>query len=276
MKYDFLIIGAGPAGYTAAIKAAHYGRSVALFEEKAVGGTCLNAGCIPTKALIHASSFYAGMPAAERCGVHLEGTLDLVRMNAYKEETVITLRSGVESLLKGNKVEVIRGHAFIPSAHHVQCGGADYEGETILIATGSEPVIPPIPGAQDCGLLTSSDLLDPAAHPFTHLAIIGGGVIGCEFANLALNLGRKVTIIEMKDRILPEMDRDISQNLSMPTKTVSMLSSRSVSVTLLRPLRTARSAPSLMMFASSAPEAPAAILAITAKSTSSAILTLAA
>jgi dihydrolipoamide dehydrogenase len=218
MKYDFLIIGAGPAGYTAAIQAAHYGRSVVLFEEKAVGGTCLNVGCIPTKALIHASSFYAGMPAAERCGVHLEGKLDLDRMNAYKEETVITLRSGVESLLKGNKVEIVRGHAFIPSAHHVQCGGTDYEGETILIATGSEPVLPPIPGAQECGLLTSSDLLDLPAHPFTHLAVIGGGVIGCEFANLMLNLGRQVTIIEMKDRILPEMDREISQNLSMLLK----------------------------------------------------------
>lgn len=218
MSYDFMIIGAGPAGYTAAIRAAHLGQKVLLAEEGEVGGTCLNVGCIPTKALIHASQLVQQAKDADRFGVHLESSYDPEKMDAYRGETVTRLRIGVESLLKANGVTLVRGHAHIVKPHVLQVGDAEYEGSRILIASGSVPAMPPIPGIQEAGVLTSTDLLNLPAHPLEHLCIIGGGVIGCEFANLFLNLGKKVTIIEAKERILPEMDAEISQNLTMLLK----------------------------------------------------------
>ncbi len=216
--YDFIIIGAGPAGYTAAIRAAHLKQTVLLCEENLVGGTCLNAGCVPTKALIHASQFFHSISKAEQFGVKLEGSYDLSAMNAYKDETVAKLRTGVESLIKANAIELVHGHARITAAHCITVNDESYDGSNILIATGSEPAIPPIEGIESAGILTSTDLLNIADHPFGHICIIGGGVIGCEFANLFANLGKQVTIVEAMPKILPEMDSEISQNLTMLLK----------------------------------------------------------
>lgn len=233
--YDFMIIGAGPAGYTAAIKAAHLHQSVLLCEEDLVGGTCLNVGCIPTKALIHASQYVESITEAEGFGVHLSGTYEPSALQAYKDETVLKLRTGVETLIKANKIELVRGHAKITAAHHIQVNDTDYEGTHILIATGSKPAIPPIEGVNEAGILTSSDLLNPNDHPFNHLCIIGGGVIGCEFANLYANLGKRVTIVEAKPHILPEMDAEISQNLSMLLKRRKVSILTGAGVTKLEP-----------------------------------------
>ena len=218
MSWDLIVIGGGPGGYTAAIRAAQLGLHTALVERDAVGGTCLNRGCIPTKTLIHAAERYEEMKECVTFGLWAEGvSFDYPAMCARRDQVVSQLRDGVERLLKGNKVDRITGTARILGAGRVQAGEEVLEGTNILIATGSRPALPPVPGLDLPGVLTSDDLLTGDTL-YQRLAIIGGGVIGMEFAGLYQALGVEVTVLEAMDRILPTLDRELSQSLSMLVK----------------------------------------------------------
>ena len=218
MSWDLIVIGGGPGGYTAAIRAAQLGLRTALVERDAVGGTCLNRGCIPTKALIHAAERYEEIRECETFGLRAEGiSFDYSAMCERRDQVVGQLRDGVERLLKGNKVDRIAGTARILGPGRVQVGEETLEGKNILIAVGARPALPPVPGLDLPGVLTSDDLLTGAAF-YRRLAIIGGGVIGMEFAGLYQALGAEVTVLEALDRVLPTLDRELSQSLSMLMK----------------------------------------------------------
>ncbi|SHJ84606.1 dihydrolipoyl dehydrogenase [Hespellia stercorisuis] len=218
-KYELIVLGAGPGGYVGAIKAAQLGHRVAVVENRDVGGTCLNRGCIPTKTLIHTTELLEEVQSCERLGIRVgQVAVDFPQMHERKSEVVTQLRTGIESLLKANKIDVIRGTAKILNAHIVQVGGDTYEAEKILIATGSKPMCPPIPGLDLPGVVTSDEMLEGQGVETKNMVIIGGGVIGVEFASIYHALGCEVTIIEALERILPNMDREISQNLNMILK----------------------------------------------------------
>lgn len=218
MKYDIAVIGGGPGGYTAAAAGAAEGMSVILFEKDSLGGTCLNRGCMPTKALIHAAELYGQMKTASVYGLSADSIgYDMSAIHARKSEVVAQLCKNVESMMKKSGVTVVKGEAHIPEKGRVECGGEVYEAENIIIASGSVTSILPVPGADAEGVFTSGDLLegDAGLKDFKSLIIIGGGVIGVEFASFYQPLGCSVTIIEAADRILPEVDREISQRLAM-------------------------------------------------------------
>ena len=213
-----IIVGGGPAGYVAAIRAAQLGVTPMLIERAQLGGTCLNRGCVPTKALLHASEAYAELPKLARMGVLAEGSFDYAKMQSYRDDTVSTLRSGIEQLLAANKVELVRGEALVTGAHSVQVGTENYEAEYILLATGSVSAVPPIPGVALENVVTSDALLTGESPLYKRLVIIGGGVIGVEMASVFASLGCKVEIVEALERLLPMMDRELSQSLAMSFK----------------------------------------------------------
>ena len=218
--FDLLVIGAGPGGYTAAARAAKLGLSTAIVEERSWGGTCLNWGCVPTKTLLHASEVYRSAADGAAIGIHAEGLrADIPEIFAYKERISRQLCGGVESLLKGAGVALLRGRAVITAPGSVRVtgeDGGDYEARRILIATGSVPVRPPIPGLELA--MTSDELLEGADHLYRSIVIIGGGVIGVEFATFYSDLGCSVTLLEGMDRLLPNMDRELGQNLALILK----------------------------------------------------------
>ena len=220
--FDLLVIGAGPGGYTAAARAAKLGLSTAIVEERSWGGTCLNRGCVPTKTLLHASEVYRSAADGAAIGIHAEGLrADIPEIFAYKERISRQLCGGVESLLKGAGVTLLRGRAVITAPGSVRVtgeDGGDYEARRILIATGSVPVRPPIPGLDLPGVMTSDELLEGSDSLYESLVIMGGGVIGVEFATFYANLGCRVTLIEGMDRLLPTMDRELGQNLGQILK----------------------------------------------------------
>lgn len=217
-QYDLLVIGGGPGGYVAAIKAAQLGFRVALAEKDRLGGACLNRGCIPTKALLYGASLLREAAHWPELGLKLTGAgFDFDAMHARKDAVVTQLRDGVAALLKANKVQVYAAAARILGAGEAAIGGETVRAERILIAAGARPALPPIPGLALEGVVTSDHLLEGKAW-FPRLAIIGGGVIGMEFAALYQALGCQVTVIEALDRILPTLDRDIGQNLAMLNK----------------------------------------------------------
>lgn len=219
MKYNIAVIGGGPGGYTAAEKAAQYGYSVVLFEKEALGGTCLNRGCIPTKALLHAAELYDTMVHAAPLGVTADSiTYDFSAMHTRKTEVVTTLRSGIEKMMKANKITVVAGQAQIDRPGVISCNGETYEADDIIIATGSKVAYPPIPGIHDEGVYNSRDLMEGAGKSFRSLIIIGGGVVGAECASLYMSLGCEVTILEAADHILPFMDKELAQRLTMVLK----------------------------------------------------------
>jgi len=222
--YQLIVIGAGPGGYTAALRAAKLGMKTAAVEAREAGGTCLNRGCVPTKTLLHASEVYHAAAHGESIGVHAEGIrADLPEIFAYKRRISQTLSQGVESLLKGAKVPLLRGKAQITAAHTVTVTAADgtqsvHTADNILIATGSAPARPPIPGLDLPGVMTSDELLEGSDHLYRSIVIIGGGVIGVELATFYAELGSEVTIIEGLDRLLPTLDRELGQNLALILK----------------------------------------------------------
>lgn len=216
------MIGAGPGGYVAAIKCAKAGLRTAIVENRRVGGTCLNRGCIPAKAMIHASSLYREMQEAEKFGVSAERiTFDYEKIVSYKEETTEKLCRGIEQLLKGNGVTILFGKGSLEQGRKVKVTGEEseeyYDAEHVILAAGSKPVILPIPGLELPGVLTSDELFKLTEMPES-LVIIGGGVISVEFASVYANLGCKVTIVEAMPRLIPNMDKEISQNLKMILK----------------------------------------------------------
>ena len=221
-KYDVVVIGAGPGGYVAAIKAAKLGLKTAIIEERRAGGTCLNRGCIPAKAMIHASSLYREMQEAERFGISASDvTYDYGKIVAYKEETTDKLVQGVEQLLKANGVDVYDGKGTLLEEKKVRIRKEQedvvLEGENIILASGSKPLILPIPGMDSERVLTSDALFAMKEAPKS-LIIIGGGVISVEFATVYANLGCKITILEAMPKLVPNMDKEISQNLKMILK----------------------------------------------------------
>ena len=217
--YDLVVIGAGPGGYVAAIQAAHLGKKVAVVEKDKVGGTCLNRGCIPTKALMHATELLEEIRKSEELGISVEGvSYDFAKMQERKAEVVGKLVGGVESLFKANKIDLYQGTGFVAGSHAVIVGDDTLEADHILLATGSYPAKPPIPGLDLPGVVTSDDLLEGDGVDTKNIVIIGGGVIGVEFASIYHALGAKVTIVEAMERILPTLDKEISQNLNMILK----------------------------------------------------------
>ena len=224
MDYQLIVIGAGPGGYTAALRAAALGLHTAVVECREVGGTCLNRGCIPTKTLLHASQVYRDAVDGAAMGVHAAGaSFDMGEIFAYKRGVSEKLRNGIHGLLKSAKVDLIEGVGRIAAPGQVDVTAADgavsrYTAERILIATGSVNVRPPIPGLDLPGVMTSDELLEGCDRLYDSLVIIGGGVIGVEFATFYRNLGCAVTLVEGMDRLLPNMDRELGQNLQQIMK----------------------------------------------------------
>lgn len=221
--YQLFVIGAGPGGYTAALHAAKNGMKTAIAEYRETGGTCLNRGCVPTKTLLHASEVYRSAVCGSSIGVHVDGArADMAEIFAYKRRVSEQLSAGVESLLKSAKVPVLRGRAQILAPHTVRVTGEDgsteFTAEHILVAAGSVPARPPIPGLDLPGVMTSDELLEGTDHLCSSVVIIGGGVIGVEFAAFYADLGCSVTIVEGLDRLLPTLDRELGQNLAMGMK----------------------------------------------------------
>lgn len=222
--YQLIVIGAGPGGYTAALRAAKLGLHTAIVERREVGGTCLNRGCIPTKTLLHASQVYRDAVDGASMGIHAaNATFDMGEIFAYKRGVSEKLRNGIHGLLKSAKVDLIEGVGRIAAPGQVDVTAADgavsrYTAERILIATGSVNVRPPIPGLDLPGVMTSDELLEGCDWLYDSLVIIGGGVIGVEFATFYRNLGCAVTLVEGMDRLLPNMDRELGQNLQQIMK----------------------------------------------------------
>lgn len=222
-QYDLVIIGAGPGGYEAAYEAADFGMKVALVEKNLVGGTCLNRGCVPTKTMMHSSDAYRIATRSANIGVSAEGVkADLNRIIDRKCEVSETLRDGIMFLLKKKKVDFVAGTAKVTDGHTVEISGNDEVSEltaaNIMIATGSEPATPPIPGADLPGVLDSTGLLELRGEIMKDFVIIGGGVIGIEFATIYSDLGTNVTVVEAMDRLLPNMDKELGRSLKMNFK----------------------------------------------------------
>jgi dihydrolipoamide dehydrogenase len=216
-KSDLIIIGGGTGGYVCAIRAAQLGLKTALVEKDRLGGVCLNWGCIPTKALLRCASAYLQAQRLAEFGVHIDGSIsiDFATMRARKDKIVETLVGGVENLLAGHGVEVLNGTARLTAPQQVAVALADggqaiLETHNVVLATGSMPARPPIPGLDLPGVVTSKEMLNLETMP-QRLAIIGGGVIGIEFAALFGTLGAEVTVLEMLPNILPPVDRKLAK-----------------------------------------------------------------
>jgi len=210
--YDLLVIGAGPGGYVAAIRAAQLGLKTACVESReTLGGTCLNVGCIPSKALLHASEMYkeAATGQLAKFGIDIRGaTLNLDQMHAEKAKAVKELTGGIEFLFKKNKVTWLKGAASFTDAHTVDVAGQAVTAKNIIIATGSS--VTPLPGVtiDQQVIVDSTGALALPKVP-GHLVVIGGGVIGLELGSVWLRLGAKVTVVEFLDQILPGMDEEV-------------------------------------------------------------------
>ena len=208
-----IIIGAGPGGYETALEAAKRGHEVILFNGDRLGGTCLNEGCIPTKCLCRNAEMIASFKEADKFGIDdFSFTLDYNKVVERKREVVDTLRSGIDSMLKAAKVNVINAKASFKDAHTVTAEGNDYTADYIIIATGSISRSLPIEGHDLECVKDSTQMLEIEYIPES-LTIIGGGVIGMEFANIFASFGSKVTVIEYMKQILPPFDSDIAKRL---------------------------------------------------------------
>lgn len=223
MGKEIVIIGGGPGGYTAAIRAAQLGAKVTLIEKDKLGGTCLNRGCIPTKAFYHSAQILDEMKRVDDFGVNISGlSWDFSRMQERKNKIVAQLVTGVEKLLKANKIEVLYGNASFLDDNSIVVAKEDgaqniIKAHNILIASGSLPSIPPIFGIDLPGVITSEEILDLDEIP-KRLVIIGGGVIGVEYAGIFNSLGSEVEVVEYMPQILPAIDRDISTRLNAMLK----------------------------------------------------------
>ena len=209
--FDVLVIGSGPGGYVAAIRAAQLGLKTACAESReTLGGTCLNVGCIPSKALLHASEYYeaAAGGAMAKMGIKVTPELDLPAMHAQRIEAVKSLTGGIEFLFKKNKIEWLKGHASFESADTVKVGDRTVRAKNNVIATGSS--VTPLPGVEidEKIVVSSTGALELDKVP-DHLVVIGGGVIGLELGSVWRRVGAKVTCVEFLDQILPGFDDDV-------------------------------------------------------------------
>jgi len=216
--YDLIVIGAGPGGYEAAIYAAKMGKKVLLFEKKLLGGTCLNIGCIPTKTLLRSAKALHDCKNATLFGIEApQPTINLPAIHKRKKDVIALLQKGIATALKKAKVTTITAKAEIKTANSVIANKIEYQTKNILIATGSKPAVPPIPGLDSAQVLDSTAILNLEEIPQS-LIIIGAGVIGIEFANLFAEFGSEVTVVEMAGRIAPMIDADIAKRLQMGLK----------------------------------------------------------
>ncbi len=213
MNYDIAVIGSGPGGYTAAIRAAQLGKKVALIEKGDVGGVCLNNGCIPTKTLFSCTKLYLKMKTADRFGINAENlSISLSKMIERKNRIVNQLRKGLEYLFKGNNIDLVRGEAKLMGPHQLTVSGEVIEAPHIILATGSTiPDNPPFK-IDEKKIFSSTGILNLETVP-KNIAIIGAGAIGIEFASIFNALGSKVTLFEMMPRIMPAEDSEVSQAL---------------------------------------------------------------
>lgn len=221
-RYDVAVIGAGPGGYVAAIRASQRGAKVCLVEKDQLGGTCLNRGCIPTKALVASAEAIMAVKNASEHGISIDGwSYDFGKIMARKNAVVTRLRKGVEFLMKKNKIAVLKGEAHVraPRKFTVTADGPcqEVEADKIIIATGSKAAM--IPGFEYDGrtVVTSEEMLEAPKVPET-LLVVGGGVIGCEFASIFAAMGTKVTIVDIMPTILPLEDEDIQQFMTKAMK----------------------------------------------------------
>jgi len=223
MSYKIAVIGGGPGGYVAAIRAAQMGAKVVVVEQDALGGTCLNRGCIPTKALLAGAALVKGIQNASQFGVEVkEYRVDYPRLASRKDKIVAQLRQGIEFLFKKNKVDYIKGRGYIKAPGKVEVTTPEgkvetIEAENIIVATGSEPALIPALGYNGTTVVTSNEALAWTEVP-EELLVIGGGVIGCEFATLFSTMGSKVTIVELMPTILPMIDSEIARRFSTVLK----------------------------------------------------------
>ena len=233
MNSDIIIIGGGPGGYETAIEAVAHGKKVILFERDKLGGTCLNRGCIPTKALCRSAEVLHTVREAASMGVNVDGvTPDFGVAHTRMEQVVSQLRDGVEASMRG--IEVIHAEASLTPDGGVMADGVKYEAPCVIISTGSKPAALPIPGAELA--MTSDDLLALSELPKS-ICIIGGGVIGMEFASILNTFGVEVTVVEYCKEILPPFDPDIAKRLrsSMSRRGVKFI--LSAAVTAIEPGR---------------------------------------
>ena len=224
--YDVLVIGAGPGGYVAAIRAAQLGLKTACAEgRETLGGTCLNVGCIPSKAMLHASEYFeaAAGGAMAAMGIKVKPELDLGTMHGQRRDAVKGLTGGIEFLFKKNKVDWLKGYAQFTSADTVEVAGKSVRAKNIIIATGSS--VTPLPGvAVDNDkqvIVDSTGALELAKVP-GHMVVIGGGVIGLELGSVWRRLGARVTVVEFLDQILPGMDGDVRKEANKILKKQGM------------------------------------------------------
>jgi len=214
--YDIIVVGGGPGGYVAAIKAAQLGRSVAIVEEERFGGTCLNAGCIPTKALLRSAEALKEVRESANfgvTGVNVSGArLDMVSVQKRKQDVIDQLVGGVNGLLRRNGVTVVSGRGVVKDAHTVEAAGKIMTAAHLILATGSAAKRLPIPTDPAAAVLTSAELLQLDSLPES-MTVIGGGVVGIEFAYFLASVGTKVTVVEFLDRILPMVDEEITEQV---------------------------------------------------------------
>jgi dihydrolipoamide dehydrogenase len=224
--YDVLVIGSGPGGYVAAIRAAQLGLKTACAEgRETLGGTCLNVGCIPSKAMLHASEYFeaAAGGAMAAMGIKVKPELDLGTMHGQRKDAVKGLTGGIEFLFKKNKIDWLKGYAQFTSKDSVEVAGKTYRAKNIIIATGSS--VTPLPGVEVDNdkqiIVDSTGALELAKVP-GHMVVIGGGVIGLELGSVWRRLGAKVTVVEFLDQILPGMDGDVRKEANKILKKQGM------------------------------------------------------
>lgn len=233
-NYDVAVIGGGPAGYVAAIRAAKLGKSVALIENQQLGGTCLNRGCIPSKTLLRHAEIIESIEKAQDWGIETGPIkFSLPKMLARKDQVVKQLRNGISFLMKQNKIMVYNGYGHVQSDRSIKISTQEKEetivSETIILATGSKPIIPSIPGLDQAAYYTSDTIFDLEKIPKS-MVIVGGGIIGVELACIFSSLHVPVTIVEMSERIVPNEDKDASYALAktLNKKQVTLLTNAKV------------------------------------------------
>ena len=210
-KGSVLVIGGGPGGYVAAIRAAQLGAKVTIVEKDAFGGTCLNRGCMPTKAMLHSSEIYEAATSSENIGISCDNVkVDWEKVQGFRASVVEKLTSGVKALLRLNKVTSVSGEAVFTGPKTVKVGDKELSAEKVIICSGSYPIIPGIPGLKESKAVIDSTACLSLDHIPESMVVIGGGVIGLELGSVYRRYGTKVTVVEMQPRLLPLMDGELT------------------------------------------------------------------